>query len=62
MICQDLNTALHQACVIGSNEVVQDLLKLKDKVTTQGVDNHEWNMIEAENLVCTVTSAPNNAI
>lgn len=47
----DLNTALHQACHIGATTIVKKLLKLKDKVTIQGVNNHEWNMVEAENMV-----------
>lgn len=46
----DLNTALHQACAIGAKDLVVNILKLKDQVKTQGVDQHEWNMLEAANL------------
>lgn len=47
----DLNTALHIAGTSGHIEVVRELLTGVEKWCTQGVDQHEWNMLTATNQV-----------
>ena len=45
----ELNTALHEACHLKMSKVAKLLISKRSTTTTQGVDNHEWDMLEAKN-------------